>query len=92
MSRHRVYADSFPNSGNLIVGGNEAHHALRTRRLEVGDSRDVLGGRGRVARFAEHTMRVETTTMVAVGVNLDHERRAAPPGIRPVSSAQRNAP
>ncbi|MCH7961039.1 MAG: RsmE family RNA methyltransferase [Planctomycetes bacterium] len=49
MSRHRVHADSFPNSGKLIVGGEEAHHALRTRRLGVGDSLDVLDGRGRVA-------------------------------------------
>lgn len=49
MSRHRVHADSFPNSGKLIVDGEEAHHALRTRRLGVGESLDVLDGRGRVA-------------------------------------------
>ena len=92
MSRHRVHADSFPNSGNLIVDGDEAQHALRIRGLGVGDSLEVLDGRGRIARFAEHTMRIETAAIVAVGVILDHERRAAPPGIRPVSSAQRNAP
>ncbi len=57
MSRHRVHADSFPNSGALIVGGDEAHHALRTKRLGVGDSLEVLDGRGRIAhaRLAEST-------------------------------------
>ena len=121
MSRHRVHADSFPNSGKLIVDGEEAHHALRTRRLGVGDSLDVLDGRGRVAAesgkqcgrpwfleiqepvrlpealatvacFAEHTMRIETAAIVALGVILDQERRAAPPVTQPVSSAERNAP
>ena len=57
MSRHRVHADSFPNRGPLIVDGDEAHHALRTKRLAVGESLEVLDGRGRVAhaRLAEAT-------------------------------------
>ena len=45
-----------------------------------------------LACFAEHTMRIETAAIVAIGVILDQERRAAPPSTQPVSSAETNAP
>ncbi|HYE63809.1 MAG TPA: RsmE family RNA methyltransferase [Phycisphaerales bacterium] len=49
---HRVYFPSLETveSGLITVTGEEAHHALRVKRLAVGDAIDVLDGQGRVAR------------------------------------------
>lgn len=50
MALHRVYVDALTDSPTLIVGGDEAHHAIRVKRLEVGDSLVCFDGRGTVAQ------------------------------------------
>lgn len=47
MSSHRIHLDSVV-SGPVTVIGDEAHHALRVKRLEKGDRVEVLDGRGKV--------------------------------------------
>jgi 16S rRNA (uracil1498-N3)-methyltransferase len=46
---HRIYCESVLEETTLSVVGPEAHHALRVKRLEVGDRVQVFDGRGRVA-------------------------------------------
>lgn len=50
MSIHRAHCELFPNEGFFVIEGDEAHHALRTKRLQEGDSLDILDGKGRIAR------------------------------------------
>ncbi len=45
MSLHRVMVDSVPDH-SAVIGGEEAHHALRVKRLGVGDRIELLDGRG----------------------------------------------
>jgi 16S rRNA (uracil1498-N3)-methyltransferase len=53
MAEPRIMLDQFPDrsiSGGFIsVGGEEAHHAVRVRRVEAGDRVTLMDGRGRVA-------------------------------------------
>jgi 16S rRNA (uracil1498-N3)-methyltransferase len=51
MSLHRVMVDSVPDH-SAVIGGEEAHHALRVKRLAVGDRIELLDGRGTRARAA----------------------------------------
>jgi 16S rRNA (uracil1498-N3)-methyltransferase len=48
MALHRVYVDALDDSPTLIVGGDEAHHAIRVKRLEVGDAIACFDGKGTV--------------------------------------------
>ncbi len=50
MSMHRAYYELFPNEGPFVIDGEEAHHALRTKRLQEGDILEILDGKGRIAR------------------------------------------
>lgn len=54
MAPHRIFIDQplDPRTTNLVVTGDEAHHAIRVKRLEVGDPVQVLDGRGRIAGCA----------------------------------------
>ena len=65
---HRVYfPDLTDNSAGLItITGDEAHHALRVRRLVAGDPVEVLDGEGLVA----HT-RVQATAKTRDGWSMD---------------------
>ena len=54
MARHIIYFPDLVGSlerGNdrLVIGGDEAHHLARVKRLEVGDGAVVCDGLGRVA-------------------------------------------
>lgn len=50
MSVHRLYLDSIPNAGtDVTIEGDEAKHAVRVKRLEPGDSVQLLDGSGTVA-------------------------------------------
>lgn len=51
MSRHRFYIDEpwARGQAELTVHGEEARHAVRVKRLGVGDTAQVLDGRGTVA-------------------------------------------
>jgi 16S rRNA (uracil1498-N3)-methyltransferase len=48
---HRIYIEAAEEltPGVLIISGEEAHHAIRVKRLEAGDRVEVLNGRGRLA-------------------------------------------
>lgn len=69
MSIHRAYCELIPNTESLIIDGEEAHHALRTKRLVEGDRLEILDGKGKIAlariigtdrvRKGEWTMRLE---------------------------------
>lgn len=51
MTTHRIwYPDADPEAPMLAVEGDEARHALRVKRLEVGDTVEVLTGRGHLIR------------------------------------------
>lgn len=51
MSSHRILDETFDLTPGLLieVGGEEAHHAVKSKRLAAGDSVGLLDGRGRVA-------------------------------------------
>ncbi len=49
MSLHTVYFEGELRPGPLTIGGDEAHHAIRVKRLQPGDRVRVLDGQGRTA-------------------------------------------
>jgi 16S rRNA (uracil1498-N3)-methyltransferase len=85
VARHRIYIDSEVElaPGSLSIGGEEAHHAVRVKRLATGDLVEVLDGHGRVA-----AARIEETNKAREGWILvlrveDVQRHPAPvPGIQ----------
>ena len=79
MTYHRVYSDTPLRPGPASIGGDEAHHAIRVKRLSKGDTVEVLDGRGHIARAA-----VRQTRREGQGWILDLEIQAvsdAPPTI-----------
>ncbi|MCC6425577.1 MAG: 16S rRNA (uracil(1498)-N(3))-methyltransferase [Phycisphaerales bacterium] len=61
MPSHRVWLDQFPDppGSRVIVGGEEAHHAVRVKRLVAGDPVELLDGRGRLAKaVVAHTRKL----------------------------------
>ena len=51
MPRHRLYIIDDPaalHEGAVVIGGEEARHAIRVKRLEKGEPVEVLDGAGRV--------------------------------------------
>ncbi|MBU6412436.1 MAG: 16S rRNA (uracil(1498)-N(3))-methyltransferase [Planctomycetes bacterium] len=72
MATHRVFVESL-DASPLIVTGDEAHHAIRVKRLETGDPIACFDGRGtlvqgRVAntaklpRTGEWSLQIEVTS------------------------------
>lgn len=50
---HRVLSANLdPTAATLIIGGDEAHHAIRVKRLQAGDPLEVQNGAGIVALCA----------------------------------------
>jgi 16S rRNA (uracil1498-N3)-methyltransferase len=49
---HRIYIDTDLAIGPVTIIGEEAHHAVRVKRLAAGDFVEILDGRGRIARAA----------------------------------------
>lgn len=51
MTAHRFYIDEprAPGQARVTIGGEEARHAVRVKRLGVGDAVEVLDGRGTIA-------------------------------------------
>lgn len=59
VSGHRIMLEQLPDGVDsppdlvgmvVTIGGDEAHHAIRVKRLEVGERVELLDGRGLVAR------------------------------------------
>lgn len=71
MALHRVFVDALDQTGSpLRVTGDEAHHAIRVKRLEVGDPIVCFDGKGMVvegsiarteklARTGEWTLQID---------------------------------
>lgn len=51
MSQHHLFVESLPTAAaaSISIGGEEAHHAIRVRRLVKGDSVSIADGRGHIA-------------------------------------------
>ncbi len=49
MGRHRFFAPAFALHERVPVTGEEAHHAVRSKRLEVGEAVELYDGRGATA-------------------------------------------
>lgn len=58
MARHRIYMPDF-GAGSLVITGEEARHAARVKRLEIGDQIELLNGRGSIATAAVKDLRKE---------------------------------
>lgn len=61
MATHRILLTDIQTSpdGLITVRGEEAHHALRSKRLAVGDPLELLDGRGTVYEATiEHTAKI----------------------------------
>lgn len=51
MASHRIYHPHPLEAGSLVqITGDEAHHAVRVKRLEAGEPIELLDGKGHVAR------------------------------------------
>jgi 16S rRNA (uracil1498-N3)-methyltransferase len=79
---HRVYFEdlSHESTGVITITGDEAHHALRAKRLEVGESVELLNGEGLVG----HT-RIQSTSKTREGWSmvLALERLEEVPPVQP---------
>lgn len=74
---HRFYIPPETDSGGeIVLAGDEAHHALRVVRMRVGDPVVLLDGAGR-----EITGTVLDLLRREVRIQPDHERREALPGV-----------
>lgn len=94
MGQHRIVVEHVPDVGErTVVLGDEAQHALRVKRLEVGDAVTLLDGRGVMARTRiertgknrgewEMEVAVETREMVEPLRPMVHVRTATPKGQR----------
>lgn len=80
MAVHRLYVEAEPRPGSMLVEGDEAHHAVRVKRLEIGSAVEVLDGRGRIgiSRIAEILK-----TRAGWGIRLDIASVAAAPAVAP---------
>jgi len=79
---HRVYFPDLSDhpAGAITVSGEEAHHALRVRRLEVGDAIEVLDGKGLVAHTRiQSTAKTRDGWSMALAIDrLEHVPRPVP--------------
>ncbi|HVU65047.1 MAG TPA: RsmE family RNA methyltransferase [Phycisphaerales bacterium] len=75
---HRILVDGISSAaGDLVtIGGDEAHHALRVKRIREGERVELLDGRGGVASGA-----VAATTKRELSVRIEEVRRV--PAISP---------
>lgn len=75
---HRFYIHpATPGTGEVVVGGDEAHHALHVLRVRPGDSVVLFDGHGR-----EVTGEVASLTRREVVVQVIEERITPPPRFR----------
>jgi 16S rRNA (uracil1498-N3)-methyltransferase len=94
MGQHRIVVEQVLEVGDrAVVLGDEAQHALRVKRMEIGDAVTLMDGRGAVARARiertgktrgewEMEVVVETREVVEPLRPMVHVRTATPKGQR----------
>jgi 16S rRNA (uracil1498-N3)-methyltransferase len=80
MAVHRLYVEPEPKPGIMLVEGDEAHHAARVKRLEIGAGVDVLDGRGNIGRARVAEM---FKTRAGWGLRLDIASVEVAPAVMP---------
>ena len=81
MGRHRLFQEglSAGEGESIVIGGEEAHHAARVKRVQVGDDVEVLNGAGLVlAARLEETRRQSRGGDWEVVLRVLEARRVAP--------------
>lgn len=76
---HRVYFSDLPGAGTgtaLEIGGEEANHAVRVKRLRIGEVVGLFDGRGLVARAT--VTRAEGGKRSVLGLEVTDLERFAP--------------
>lgn len=77
MAVHRIHLEEPVVVGILSVRGEEAHHAARVKRLEVGERVEVLDGRGGVGLGVLKEITKDREGWV-VGVSVERAERVGP--------------
>ncbi len=80
MAYHRVYSETPLRPGTASITGDEAHHAIRVKRIVQGDTVEVLDGRGRIARASVADTRRDRQGWV---LDLNLQSIAESPAIKP---------
>lgn len=85
MARHTLFCDStsLSDAATLVIGGDEAEHAVRSKRLRAGDVVSVTDGRGTVVTGRIDAARKSSVELTVV------ERSTAPrmrPAVRVYSA------
>jgi 16S rRNA (uracil1498-N3)-methyltransferase len=77
---HRVFSDEVITDDvrTLSIGGEQAHHAARVKRVERGDTVEVLDGHGVIARCLVSEVAKVRGEMVLT-LTVEQLRRCAPP-------------
>ena len=86
MSLHHVYLSdlaTFSGASTVEIGGEEAHHAVRVKRLEVGDSLVLIDGKGRklegpIAAIDKEKRSGQWKISVSAAAGISVEARAEP--------------
>ncbi len=80
MSSHRVWLETFPDQAgeHLVIAGEEAHHAVRVKRLVAGDPIDLIDGSGRIGRASIAEVRKTNKHGWAIECVIESVRAIAP--------------
>ncbi|CAG0952750.1 Ribosomal RNA small subunit methyltransferase E [Phycisphaerales bacterium] len=75
MSTHRIHVPDLPSTGDLLITGEEAHHAARVKRLREGERVEIHDGRGGVGVAAIAAIRKHSAEWEMVVRLESRERR-----------------
>lgn len=93
MATHRIHVDA-PDlaPGPLIVEGEEAHHAIRVKRVGPGQTVEILNGRGRIATaVVRETTKARDSWRLAVQVEQVRDAALATPRLEVCTAAPKGA-
>lgn len=66
--RHRIYVPELQASGEVVVSGDEFHHAARVVRVREGEEVELFDGRGKIV-----SGKVSATGRDQITVSVEHE-------------------
>ena len=90
MPPHRIHLEASQPlvPGPLEIGGEEAHHAIRVKRVTRGDAIEVLDGRGRVgAGVIKETVKERDAWTLKVEIEAAREEPPARPRVEVLSAS-----